>query len=548
MFSRWALAGSTLLMLGTASGQITGLSFEVDTCFYANLDTTGLFDPDDQLPGFTTYRVYADFTQPGDQLQAVYALGFGETITSPWTLDAACGCFDHAFGSSIGVGVNPVLLDAFPDLAFHSYYTMDHHPGSSIAGGNPVISGAADLPEICNTNLADAAMYVLGGVFAGADLRIQIAQVTTCGPFELAACFQVQGAGGAMQNWCTDDAPLQVDPPCAPWAASTTAFEINGNASPVAVTIPAAAAWPVEIELFDAEADTLFGAYLAAPSFTAPPGNYYAALKDAFTCRDTTEVFCIPPAFYTCSGTCIDDTDGDGICDPLEIPGCLDPEACNYVPEATDLVTCVYAEPGYDCNGDCLADGDGDGICDPFEIPGCTGEWACNFNPLATDDDGSCTYLPTYSISGPITPVAGVSVTYTYPANTCDWEVVSGNLLAGQGTGEATVQWDDAEEGQIAVQAITDTCTSAPIVLSVAISPNSIVPALTTVPLRLTPEGIEVQAQGLLRIWDLGGRLLLDRRATPGDLLLWPATSGTPLMAVLFSADGSSTRVELVVP
>jgi hypothetical protein len=113
-----------LLAAVAASGQITGLSFEVDTCFYANLDTTGLFDPNNELPGYTTYRVYADFTQPGDQLQAVYALGFGKTITAPWTLAAPCGCFDHAFGTSIGVGVNPVMLDAFPDLACH----LQHEP------------------------------------------------------------------------------------------------------------------------------------------------------------------------------------------------------------------------------------------------------------------------------------------------------------------------------------------------------------------------------------------------------------------------------------
>ncbi len=548
MFARWTLVGSMLLAAVAASGQITGLSYEVDTCFYANLDTTGLFDPNNELPGYTTYRVYADFTQPGDQLQAVYALGFGETVTEPWTLDAPCGCFDHAFGTSIGVGVNPVLLDAFPDLAYHSYYTIDHHPGSSIAGGDPVISGAPDLPAICNTNLADAAMYVLGGVFAGADLRIQIAQVTTCGPFELAACFQVQASGGALQNWCTGASPLQVDPPCLPWAANTSVLDINGNGNPVAVTVPEASAWPVEVELFDAEADTLVGTFLADPSFSAPPGTYYAALKDGSTCRDTTEVFCVPPPFYTCSGECIDDTDGDGVCDPLEIPGCLDPEACNYAPEATDLVACVYAEPGYDCNGDCLADGDGDGICDPFEIPGCMGEWACNFNPLATDDDGSCTYLPTFAITGPVEVVEGIPHAYSYPANACQWEVVGGTLLAGQGTGEVTITWEATGSGQIAVQAVTDTCTSAPVVLSINIGPNAIAPLSTAPPWQVTRAGLLAESAGTLRIWDLRGRLLLDRAVHPGDCLPWPAPSGTVLSLAWTGSSGLPELRRVVVP
>lgn len=551
MLARWTLIWGTCLAAGTLSGQITGLSYEVDTCFYANLDTTGLFDPGNELPGFTTYRVYADFAQPGDQLQAVYALGFGATITEPWTLDAPCGCFEHDFGTSIGVGWNPVLLDAFPDLAYHSYYTFDENPGTSIAGGDPVISGAPDLPAICNTNLADAAMYVLGGLLAGPDLRIQIAQITTCGPFELAACFQVQQAGGALQNWCTGDAPLQVDPPCAPWAATNTVPEVNNNANPVTVTLPGASAWPVQVELFDAAADTLAGTFAADPAFSAPPGTYYAALKDASTCRDTTDVFCIPPPFYTCDGTCIDDTDGDGICDPLEIPGCLDPEACNYAPDATDLVTCVYPEPGYDCNGDCLADGDGDGICDPFEIPGCMGVYACNFDSLATDDDGSCTYLPTFNLTGPTEVVEAVEYTYAYPAaaaSSCAWTVEGGTLLSGQGTPEASVSWTAMGMGQITVQEVADTCTSAPAALSVNIGPNS-VPSLASAPLLLiTPDGFLAAQSGTLQAHDVRGRILLDRALRAGEQAPWPASPGTVLIVSMRVAGRPLEQRVLAVP
>ena len=45
----------------------------------------------------------------------------------------------------------------------------------------------------------------------------------------------------------------------------------------------------------------------------------------------------------------------------------------------------------YDCNGDCVNDIDGDGVCDELEVAGCTLEWADNYNPSATDiDDNSC--------------------------------------------------------------------------------------------------------------------------------------------------------------
>ena len=50
---------------------------------------------------------------------------------------------------------------------------------------------------------------------------------------------------------------------------------------------------------------------------------------------------------------------------------------------------------GFDCDGNCLNDADGDGVCDEFELPGCQDEAACNFNPDATDSDDSYTYADT---------------------------------------------------------------------------------------------------------------------------------------------------------
>ena len=46
------------------------------------------------------------------------------------------------------------------------------------------------------------------------------------------------------------------------------------------------------------------------------------------------------PDYYECDGeTCLNDADGDGVCDELEVPGCVVPTACNYVASGvTDLV------------------------------------------------------------------------------------------------------------------------------------------------------------------------------------------------------------------
>ena len=67
---------------------------------------------------------------------------------------------------------------------------------------------------------------------------------------------------------------------------------------------------------------------------------------------------------------CLNDADGDGVCDEFEIEGCTDAEACNYDADATDENgSCTYADEGYDCDGNCLNDADGD-MCDEFEIAG----------------------------------------------------------------------------------------------------------------------------------------------------------------------------------
>ena len=96
--------------------------------------------------------------------------------------------------------------------------------------------------------------------------------------------------------------------------------------------------------------------------------------------------------YLNCDGSCINDTDMDGICDELEVPGCTDAEACNYDETATDDDgSCTYPEEDYlNCDGSCINDADGDGVCDEVEVAGCTNIDACNYDELATDDDDSC--------------------------------------------------------------------------------------------------------------------------------------------------------------
>ena len=53
---------------------------------------------------------------------------------------------------------------------------------------------------------------------------------------------------------------------------------------------------------------------------------------------------------------------------PIEILGCMDSEACNYNPSATQNDgSCAYAEMFYDCDGNCINDADMDGECDEVD-------------------------------------------------------------------------------------------------------------------------------------------------------------------------------------
>ena len=94
----------------------------------------------------------------------------------------------------------------------------------------------------------------------------------------------------------------------------------------------------------------------------------------------------------------------DGSCSILSVNGCTDEMACNYNPNATsDNGSCYNndlgcgcdnpaATDGYDCDGNCLNDSDGDLVCDEFEVVGCQDESAANYDASATDA-GECDYL-----------------------------------------------------------------------------------------------------------------------------------------------------------
>ena len=138
----------------------------------------------------------------------------------------------------------------------------------------------------------------------------------------------------------------------------------------------------------DADGDGVCDANETEGCTAANACNYNpSATDDDNSCEFPAETY------LNCAGSCINDTDGDGICNELEVAGCTDASACNYNPDATDAGTCDYAEAHHDCQDNCINDADEDGVCDELEIVGCTNSQACNYDPAATDA-GNCEYAP----------------------------------------------------------------------------------------------------------------------------------------------------------
>ena len=125
--------------------------------------------------------------------------------------------------------------------------------------------------------------------------------------------------------------------------------------------------------------------YLATVTYTMGPSGMGTSLFSANSIN-ILNAFTISNTQY-----CVNDADGDGICDENESAGCMDPEAFNYNPDAEvddgsciDIILGCTDENALNYNQDANTD---DGTC---SIAGCMNNEAQNYNEAATVDDGSC--------------------------------------------------------------------------------------------------------------------------------------------------------------
>jgi photosystem II stability/assembly factor-like uncharacterized protein len=111
-------------------------------------------------------------------------------------------------------------------------------------------------------------------------------------------------------------------------------------------------------------------------------------------------------------------------------------------------------------------------------VAGCTDALACNYNPAATSDDGSCEFVETYNIVGPLVVSASSQEGYAYSSSagsTYFWEVGGGTIGSGQGFSTITVNWGGPGIGVLTVtETNADGCLGAPVTVEVAIDPTNV--------------------------------------------------------------------------
>jgi len=394
--------------------QMTGIAIDVDTAFYG-VDTPtpdDTFDVLGELDGYVTYQVYAEFTNPTDVLSAIYSDITASTL--PVEIETECGCFDPLVATfTMDPSNSSFFWDVFPFWEYDSYWTIGMESANA-TGVLPLYAATiATGSEVCSASISDGAIFSFGvpvNAIAGDDLRVLIAQITTCGDWCFSANFQVFVEGDqqedAIQYYLLDEQICTVNPcepyltqesivtgavlPCA-GGSSTVEVEFLGLGDPTLATY----------SLLDQEGAVIVDSQDSASFDDLSPGNYSMVLIDEFFCRDTTtfEVTAPPPPIISnseviapsCSGlsdgqVMLSATGGTGSFQYSENGNIFD-----GVVEFADLSAGDYTFYAQDENG-CVAslmitipDGPACG--------GCIFDVACNYNPAATILDDSCYFV-----------------------------------------------------------------------------------------------------------------------------------------------------------
>ena len=382
----FVIIGTTLLLaLGqtsAAEGNVSSLSSteSVVNETYRFLQTVQtpfvIAEPLFDFSEYQTFKIYVETMNSDDFVHRVY----GDALHNA-SFAAPSGIYNNNFCLGATSGQAPSA-----DFFYGGYnaHTFDSWVGIGLTSFPNTVGGEVDvtLQETSGLSWSDnfSLEFMTSGNYGPVDFSLDDAD-TACG-------------------WALDD------------LNATNGFTGDDfRAIVMQVTSPATIVWTLNAEIYvhgdpsnvvlisQTFDGTSLGPVLIEGCTDANACNYYdLATVDNGSCV-------LPQELYDCDDVCLNDLDGDSICDELEIPGCQDVMACNYMASATDENnTCVYPTGCETCSGEMDGSGsiidndsDDDGVCNLDEIVGCQDDEACNYDSDATDP-ANCIYRDAFSI------------------------------------------------------------------------------------------------------------------------------------------------------
>jgi len=249
--------------------------------------------------GMTTYRVWVELADPTEQLVAVY--GFDSV---PLTINTTTEFYQNPLGGALAVDYNPAVLPVDPLLEFDSWLTVGGEDNtadvSTIGLDFAAFEGSGGAVVADNVNGGSVFIYpdLEPTAFPDADGHVLIAQLTTDGEVHLTVNLQTRTADGENPQILQESITFQ---------------EVSGCTDPGAC-------------------------------------NY----NDAATDDDGS---CTYPAaeHLDCDGNCLNDEDGDGVCDEDECFGDFNNDGVIGIGDLLMLLG------DFGCPSDCDFDMNGDG-------------------------------------------------------------------------------------------------------------------------------------------------------------------------------------------
>ena len=349
------LSISTLFFAGTGFAQFSGLESEIHA--------TSEFG--------TTYRIYAHFDSPSDEVFSVYSIGQAENGSVNLDLETTTTFYHEPIaGVNLASQLQGFLLGMFPAVAYDSWLTI-----GSTSNTDPQVSSTGMSGAFTDFNSGSG--FTLNGAIGGSwwvlpsDPPNPLAQAGEDGKVllaQLTAADDADGVGHVTCNWNIAWSDINGD----------SHNELQVSLNTLDFVEEAMGCMDESACNYDASATADDGSCQFVDECGVCGGDGIAA--GSCDCDGTQ-----PEAGHDCDGACLADDDNDGVCDLIDpCVGTLD--ACGVCNGPGAIYDCGCADTpagdcdcdgnGYDalgvCGGSCSTDADADGICD--DADDCVGQ------------------------------------------------------------------------------------------------------------------------------------------------------------------------------